>query len=82
MLPSALGILAALAVFGWTGTPVTIFTALGLVLVLGLGVDYGIFLTGSPSDGSFLLDCWFFPLRLHSVLSALPCWRGKALFGQ
>ena len=51
VLPSALGILAALAVFGWTGTPVTIFTALGLVLVLGLGVDYGIFLTGSPSDG-------------------------------
>ena len=48
MLPSALGILAALAVFGWTGTPVTIFTALGLVLVLGLGVDYGIFLTGEP----------------------------------
>lgn len=95
VLPSALGILAALAVFGWTGTPVTIFTALGLVLVLGLGVDYGIFLTGSPSDGrtsaavlfralrrSFLLDCWFFPLRLHSVLSALPCWWGKALFGQ
>lgn len=73
VLPSALGILAALAVFGWTGTPVTIFTALGLVLVLGLGVDYGIFLTGNPSDGrtsaavlfralrrSFLLDCWFF----------------------
>ena len=87
VLPSALGILAALAVFGWTGTPVTIFTALGLVLVLGLGVDYGIFLTGSPSDGRtsaavLLLDCWFFPLRLHSALSALPCWWVKALFGQ
>lgn len=95
VLPSALGILAALAVFGWTGTPVTIFTALGLVLVLGLGVDYGIFLTGSPSDGrtsaavlfsgvTTLLSfgLLFFPLRLHSALSALPCWWGKALFGQ
>ena len=51
VLPSAVGILAALAAFGWTGTPVTIFTALGLVLVLGLGVDYGIFLTGSPNNG-------------------------------
>lgn len=95
VLPSALGILAALAVFGWTGTPVTIFTALGLVLVLGLGVDYGIFLTGSPNDGRTSAAVLFsgvttllsfgllvFPLRLHSVLSALPCWRGKALFGQ
>lgn len=95
VLPSALGILAALAVFGWTGTPVTIFTALGLVLVLGLGVDYGIFLTGSPSDGRTSAAVLFsgvttllsfgllvFPLRLHSVLSALPCWWGKALFGQ
>ena len=51
VLPSALGILAALAVFGWTGTPVTIFTALGLVLVLGLGVEYGIFLTALPCWG-------------------------------
>lgn len=95
VLPSALGILAALAVFGWTGTPVTIFTALGLVLVLGLGVDYGIFLTGNPSDGRTSAAVLFsgvttllsfgllvFPLRLHSALSALPCWWVKALFGQ
>lgn len=51
VLPSACGIAAALAVFGLAGVPATIFTALGLVLLLGLGVDYGIFLTGSPDDG-------------------------------
>ena len=31
--------------------PMTLFTALGCVLLLGLGVDYGIFLTARPDDG-------------------------------
>jgi predicted exporter len=33
-----------LGLFGWLGVPVNLFTLLALWLVLGLGVDYGIFL--------------------------------------
>ena len=51
LLPGLFGTLGALAAFGWTGIPVTLFTTLAIVLVLGLGVDYGIFLTRSPTDG-------------------------------
>lgn len=51
LLPSLFGTLGALAAFGWAGIPVTLFTTLAIVLVLGLGVDYGIFLTHSPTDG-------------------------------
>ncbi len=51
LLPALFGMLGALAAFGWTGIPVTLFTTLAIVLVLGLGVDYGIFLTRSPTDG-------------------------------
>lgn len=90
VLPSALGILAALAVFGWTGTPVTIFTALGLVLVLGLGVDYGIFLTGSPSDGRTSAAVLFsgvttllsFGLLFFSATPALRAFGITVLVGQ
>ncbi|MFP5306233.1 MAG: MMPL family transporter, partial [Gammaproteobacteria bacterium] len=38
------GGLLTLAVHGWLGIPANLFTVLGLLLVLGLGVDYGIFL--------------------------------------
>ena len=90
VLPSALGILAALAVFGWTGTPVTIFTALGLVLVLGLGVDYGIFLTGNPSDGRTSAAVLFsgvttllsFGLLVFSATPALRAFGITVLVGQ
>lgn len=49
--PSVAGILAAFALLGWLGIPTTLFTALAAVLLLGLGIDYGVFLTGSPNDG-------------------------------
>lgn len=51
-LPSALGTLVTLAFFGWMGEPLQLFTVLGLVLLLGMGVDYGIFLLEHPGDGS------------------------------
>lgn len=51
LLPSLLGTIGALAAFGWAGIPVTLFATLALVLVMGLGVDYGVFLTRTPSDG-------------------------------
>ncbi|RKH59700.1 MMPL family transporter [Corallococcus llansteffanensis] len=51
-LPSVLGTLLTLALFGWVGAPLQLFTVLGLVLLLGMGVDYGIFLLEHPGDGS------------------------------
>ncbi|MCP3140991.1 MMPL family transporter [Pyxidicoccus xibeiensis] len=51
-LPSVLGTLITLAVFGWTGEPLQLFSVLGLVLLLGMGVDYGIFLLEHPGEGS------------------------------
>ena len=44
LLPSALASGVTLGLFGWWGVPVNLFTLLALWLVLGLGVDYGIFL--------------------------------------
>ena len=44
LIPSALASLVTLGLFGWLGVPVNLFTLLALWLVLGLGVDYGIFL--------------------------------------
>jgi predicted exporter len=44
LVPSALASAVTLGVFGWLGVPVNLFTLLALWLVLGLGVDYGIFL--------------------------------------
>lgn len=44
LLPSALASGVTIGLFGWFGVPVNLFTLLALWLVLGLGVDYGIFL--------------------------------------
>jgi predicted exporter len=44
LLPSILATLATLGLFGWLGIPFNLFTLLALWLVLGLGIDYGIFL--------------------------------------
>jgi predicted exporter len=42
--PTLLGALAALGVFGWLGMAINLFTVLGLLLVLGIGIDYGIYM--------------------------------------
>jgi predicted exporter len=44
LLPSVLATLATLGLFGWMQVPFNLFTLLALWLVLGLGIDYGIFL--------------------------------------
>jgi predicted exporter len=44
LLPSVAASLTTLGVFGWLGVPFNLFTLLALWLVLGLGIDYGIFL--------------------------------------
>jgi predicted exporter len=44
LLPSVAASLTTLGLFGWLGIPFNLFTLLALWLVLGLGIDYGIFL--------------------------------------
>jgi predicted exporter len=44
LLPAALGIAAALAVAGSMGWAMTVFSTMALLLVLGVGVNYSIFL--------------------------------------
>lgn len=44
LVPSALATAVTLGLFGWFGVPVNLFTLLALWLVLGLGIDYGIFI--------------------------------------
>jgi predicted exporter len=44
LLPSVAATLTTLGLFGWFGVPINLFTMLALWLVLGLGIDYGIFL--------------------------------------
>lgn len=49
LAPSAIASLAALAALGLLGERVTLFHVLALYIVLGVGVDYGIFLLGYPA---------------------------------
>ena len=44
LLPSVAATLTTLGLFGWLGVSFNLFTLLALWLVLGLGIDYGIFL--------------------------------------
>src|SRR5262249_10881846 len=39
-----------LGLFGWTEVPINLFTLLALWLVLGLGIDYGIFIRHGQSS--------------------------------
>jgi predicted exporter len=64
-LPTALASLAALSVQGWMGEPLQLSTILALLLLLGIGVDYGIFLLEHDGDGS----AW-----LAVVLGAASTW--------
>jgi len=44
LAPTLLAMALALGVFGYHGTPLTLFNVMGLMLVLGVGVNYAIFL--------------------------------------
>lgn len=48
LLPTALASALALAVIGLLGEPLQLFNMLALLLILGMGVDYGIFLLAQP----------------------------------
>jgi predicted exporter len=60
-LPSALVAIALLSAYAWTGTEANLLHAVGLVIVMGMGVDYGIFIVDAaeqPEDlGPTLVSC-------------------------
>ena len=64
-LPTAVASVVAVAVQGWLGEPFQLTNILALLLLLGIGVDYGIFLLEHDGDGA----AW-----LAVVLGAASTW--------
>ena len=60
------------AILGWMGQPFQLFNVLALVLLLGIGVDYGIFLLEHDGDPS----AW-----LAVALGAASTWLSFGLLG-
>lgn len=50
LLPTVLAGLSAIAALGWIGLPLQLFNVLALLLLLGVGIDYGIFLLEHDGD--------------------------------
>lgn len=50
LLPTVLAGLFAIAALGWIGLPLQLFNVLALLLLLGVGIDYGIFLLEHDGD--------------------------------
>lgn len=51
-LPTLIALAFALAMLGWLGQPLQLFNVLALLLLVGVGVDYGIFLIEHDGDAS------------------------------
>jgi len=51
LAPTLLASAATLALLGWSGMPLQLFHVLGLMLLLGVGVDYGVFMAERASRG-------------------------------
>lgn len=52
LLPTGLAGVLTLAALAWIGEPLQLFTVLALLLLLGMGIDYGIFLLEHRGDGA------------------------------
>jgi len=52
LLPSAIAMVLSMAVLGWVAEPFQLFSVLALLLLLGMGVDYGIFLVEHAGVGA------------------------------
>ena len=70
-LPTILGLLLTAAILGWLGHPVSLFTVLAGILLLGLGIDYGIFLTANPRDHRTLVAVAFAALTTFMAFGLL-----------
>lgn len=56
LMPTALAVGGTLAVFGYAGVPMTFFSVMALMLVLGVGVNYSVFLReGGPGAAATLV---------------------------
>jgi predicted exporter len=51
-LPTAAATVITVGLLGWMGEPMQLSTVLALLLLLGIGVDYGIFLCEHEGDGA------------------------------
>lgn len=80
-LPAVVAAVATLGILAWLGIPLTLMHALAIVLVLSMGVDYGIFLaeTDPEDQGSrvtlvgVLLDCFSTMLTFGALMmSSIP----------
>ena len=83
-VPTVLAALLSLAALGWLGVPLQLFGVLAQLLLLGLGVDYGIFLLEHKDDGaSWLAVCLGAASTLLAFgllsLSATPALHGFGL---
>ena len=83
-VPTVLAALLSLAALGWLGVPLQLFGVLAQLLLLGLGVDYGIFLLEHEGDGaSWLAVCLGAASTLLAFgllsLSATPALHGFGL---
>ncbi|MEG3049054.1 MAG: hypothetical protein RR792_02545, partial [Thermomonas sp.] len=83
-VPTVLAALLSLAALGWLGVPLHLFGVLAQLLLLGLGVDYGIFLLEHEGDGaSWLAVCLGAASTLLAFgllsLSATPALHGFGL---
>ena len=84
LAPTAIAALGSLSLLGWIGEPLQLFGVLAQLLLLGVGVDYGIFLLEHEDDpASWLAVCvgaastWLaFGLL---ALSSTPALRGFGL---
>jgi predicted exporter len=68
-LPTAVASLATLALLAVFGQPLQLFNVLALALLLGIGIDYGIFLLERERDGDSSGSAW-----LAVVLGAGSTW--------
>lgn len=84
LAPTALAAAMSLAALGWLGEPLQLFGVLAQLLLLGMGVDYGIFLLEHRDDGaSWLAICLGAASTLLAfgllALSATPALHGFGL---
>ncbi|MCL1824397.1 MAG: MMPL family transporter [Betaproteobacteria bacterium] len=67
IMPSLLATLGTLAIMGYAGIPLQLLNVLTLLLVFGMGIDYGLFLVAQKSDArAFLAICVAASLTLLS----------------
>lgn len=55
--PAAAASLCCLGLLGWLGEPLQLFHLLGLLVLLGMALDYGIFLLAHPDGRTWLAVC-------------------------